>query len=485
MSDALGLLLAEFGLDPARGGMLGTLRTHVDARIAELGLAEWNLPGSRAELRFVERVRSDIAERERLIHAITVRHSWFYRDPGQLDGLLERMQARYAQSPDRPLHVWIAGCAGGEEAWTIAMLAADVGIELRLRATDLDAIALQPAELGEYGAWSLRELPERLQRFIEPCGEGRWRVTDELRALDIAFVQHNLCDPPMPGPFDVICCRNVLIYFSPPRAKAVVDGLRGSLRPDGELLLGAGDMLFQIDGRVRTSSTARPTAKPEPARRGTGSLDASTTRSPRAAVPSAPTRTGTPAHSSGNNPIARPDQGAEAQPTARADHADQAEVVVHVVHADHASHADHAGHAEQLGAAGRSVETGDYELALERLAVILDADPLDAEAHLWVGVAQYGLGREQLAAEALRRARCLAPQLWPATLFAALTHERRGLWSAATRCWAELDRAFSASDAPQIEGTAVLLDALPGWRAEALALARQRISKHAAGGRSP
>jgi chemotaxis methyl-accepting protein methylase len=433
LSDVPALLLAEYGLDPTRGGMLGTLEAHVETRIAQLGLD--------AESKFVERVRSDPTERERLIHAITVRHSWFYRDPTQLDGLLQRMQARHAESPNRPLDVWIAGCAAGEEAWTIAMLATDAGIDLRLRATDLDAIALKLAQRGEYGTWTLRELPERLRRFIEPYHEGRWRITDELRALDIEFVQHNLCDPPLPGRFDVICCRNVLIYFNPARAKAAVNSLRGSLGPNGELLLGAGDMLFQIDGRARADSTTGGTTKPAPTRRAAGVLDAST-------------RVVQPALSSPPKPHAT---SVTIPPALR------------------------VGQTEPLRAAARAVEAGDCEVALEQLAVILDADPIDAEAHLWAGIAQYGLGREQLAAEALRRARCLAPQLWPATLFAALTHERRGLWSAALRCWAELERAISASDAPQIEGTTVLLDALPGWRAEALALARQRISKHAEG----
>jgi chemotaxis protein methyltransferase CheR len=452
LSDVPALLLADYGLDATRGGMLGTLRAHVETRLAQLGLDGQTL----TEAKFVERIRSDAAERERLIHAVTVRHSWFYRDPGQLDGLLQRMQARHAESPHRPLDVWIAGCAAGEEAWTIAMLAADMGIELRLRATDLDAIALKLAQRGEYGHWTLRELPERLRRFIEPYREGGWRITDELRALDIAFMQHNLCDPPLPGRFDVICCRNVLIYFNPARAKAAVDGLRGSLCPNGELLLGAGDMLFQIDGRVRTGSFAVGTTKPEPTRRAASVLDAST-RTVQPALPSPP-----------KPQVAR----VPLPPNLRvAPRAGRAAI----------ERSDDSGEIEPLRVAARAVEAGDREVALEQLAVILDADPLDAEAHLWAGIAQYGLGREQLAAEALRRARCLAPQLWPATLFAALTHERRGLWSAATRCWAELERAISASDAPQIEGTTVLLDALPGWRAEALALARQRISKHAGG----
>jgi chemotaxis protein methyltransferase CheR len=434
LSDVVEMLLAEYGLDPTRGGMLGTLRSHVEGRLAQLGINE---------SKFIERVRVDIGERQRLIHTITVRHSWFYRDPRQLDGLLARMRARRAESPNRPVDVWVAGCASGEEAWTIAMLAADAGVELRLRATDLDAVALTAAQLGEYGAWSLRELPERLRRFLQPCAEGRWRITDELRALDIEFTQHNLCEPPLTGGFDVISCRNVLIYFVPTRAEAVVAGLRASLHPGGELLLGAGDLLFQIDPRMRAIAAA---PRPRVAASDGSGARAPTPKPRPSQLPAQLPDTGPPTRSGSFAPVA------EAEPSRN-----------------------------RLSTAGLAVEAGNCEIALEQLAEILDADPLDAEAHLWTGIAQHGLGRVQLASEALRRARCLAPQLWPATLFAALTNERRGLWSAATRCWAELERAVSAPDAPLIEGTPVLLDALPRWRAEALALARQRISKHAAG----
>lgn len=420
MKEVVELLLADYGIDPTRGGMLGTLATHIEGRLAQLQVNE---------SKFIERLRSDTEERDRLVHAITVRHSWFYRDPGQLDALVQRMRDRQLGSRKYPLDIWIAGCAAGEEAWTIAMLAVDAGLEVRLRATDVDAFAVRHAIVGEYGAWSLRELPDRLRRFIEPCSEGRWRVRDQLRALDIEFTQHNLCDPPLPGPFDVICCRNVLIYFVSARAQAVVEGLRGTLQPGGELLLGAGDLMFRTDGRLRTPTPM--TALPRP----------SVVPSPPPVKPIDPIT---------QPSVTLPDTGPRIDVT-------------------------------RLSAAARAVDAGEYEPALERLAEILDADPLDAEAHLWTGIAQYGLGRGQLAAEALRRARCLAPQLWPATLFAALTNERRGLWSAATRCWAELERAISASDAPLVEGTDVLIDALPRWRAEALALARQRISKHADG----
>lgn len=459
MNEVVGLLLGDYGLDPTRGGMLGTLSSHVESRLAQLRIDE---------AKYLEKLRSDADERHRLIHACTVRHSWFYRDPLQLDGLVQRMHRRQSESRRRPLDVWVAGCAAGEEAWTIAMLAVDAGVELRLRATDVDMFAVRQAVLGDYGAWALRDLPERLQRFIEPSGEGRWRVRDELRALDIEFAQHNLCDQPLAGEFDVICCRNVLIYFESERAQAVVERLRASLRPDGELLLGAGDLLFKADGRVRaptpTTALTRPRAEPRAPVSKPSQVDSTVRTASVTHVDPDPRVTRT---FNDNQAASRPGPLAE-QPYGRSD-------------LDLRFDASRAQTADRLAAAARAVDAGEYQVALELLAEVLDADPLDAEAHLWTGIAYYGRGQDQMAAEALRRARCLAPQLWPATLFAALTHERRGNWLAATRCWAGLERAILAADAPLIEGTVVLLDALPRWRAEALALARQRISKHADG----
>lgn len=439
------LLRERFGLDPTRGGLIGTLNTHVETRLAQLGIDRRT---------YVERVRDDPDERERLIHAVTVRHSWFYRDPGQLEGLAASLREHRVRAPDRPVEVWIAGCAGGEEAWTVAMIAADLGVPIRMLATDLDAVALTEARRGQYGAWSLRELPEGLRRYLEPVRDNCWRIGEQLRRLDLEFAVHNLCDPP-PRSVDIISCRNVLIYFEPLRAKHVVEQLRDSLRPGGELILGAGDLLFQVaDARPHVP---RAGSRPEANRR----REPERTRPPRPARPAPPL---VPAAQAPAPPItataSQPSREGPAPATISREH----------------------GSDDALAEAGRTVEAGNYDRAIVMLGELVAADPLDAEAHLWTGIAEYGLGHEQLAAEALRRARCLIPQLWPATLFAALTHERRGMWEAAMRCWIELERTILAEDAPPIEGTAVLLDALGRWRTEALSLARQRISKHAGGG---
>jgi chemotaxis protein methyltransferase CheR len=452
------LLRAEYGLDPTRGGMVRALAAHVEARCEKLGIDVAS---------YIERLHAqDGDERRRLIHAATVRHSWFYRDPGQLEQLTEVLQARHAQAPERPLDLWVAGCAGGEEAWTVAMLATDLGLPARVLATDVDSAVLHDAQAACYSAWSLRELPRRLWRFFEPAGQNRWCVRQDQLSVSVEFAVHNLCDPPPERNFDLISCRNVLIYFEPGRAHAVVRKIERKLRPGGELVLGAGDLLFRLDDGPRprlgmTRARARHAPKsvevrprPEPKVRAFERLEV---RAAPVRAPSGPVA-GT----------AEPTLGGGEADASRSAAVETVEVVEAVEQAR-----------EKLCRAARTVEAGEYEPALEQLAALVAGDPLLAEAHLWAGIAHYGLGQSQLAAEALRRARCLVPQLWPATLFAALTNERRGRWTAARQCWIELERTIQSEDRPAIEGTSVLVESLPRWRAEALALARQRISKHA------
>lgn len=457
MTKIVELLRTDYGLDPTRGGMVRALVDHVEARLAALALDEDA---------YVERLRSDIDERRRLIHVVTVRHSWFYRDPVQLDGLAESLARRYAEHPGRPLELWVAGCAGGEEAWTVAMLALERQLPLRVHASDVDGLALDGARAGVYGAWSLRELPERLWGFMELAGDERWCVAETLRSsplLDIEFVEHNLCGPPPSRQFDFISCRNVLIYFEPERAQAVVAGLRQCLRSGGELVLGAGDLLFRIGEQPARARVVNGPVRPGPQSKTTVARETEPTSRADAARllrPPKPQRA---------LPAPRPRAALVSAPPRVVEPPKPVSTALTII--DEAK--------AQLGRAGAAVESGNYAVALEQLGPLVEADPLSAEAHLWAGIAHYGLGQDQAAAEALRRARCLEPHLWPATLFAALTNERRGLWAAATRCWTELGRIMEARDAPPVEGTSVLLEAIPHWRSEALALARQRVSKHA------
>ena len=442
------LLRRDYGLDPHRGGMLRTLGRHIESRLAALHL---HIDA------FLVHLDEDPRERDRLLHAMTVNHSWFFRDPKQLEALGERMRELHRADPSRPLELWVAGCATGQEAWTLAMIAAQLSIPARVLGTDIDATALTAAKRGDYGAWSLRELPEPLWAELELSGKERWRVSDRLRSA-VEFETHNLCEPCPPRRFDVISCRNVLIYFEPGRAHEVAARLRAQLQTGGELVLGAGDLMFQpriSEREVQGASAARSSSAP-PARSRSSTTPA---RAPRPRRPPPPL----PA-SSTRSPSVKTETSAT--PRVRVERA---------LAEPRGVHNDPLG--RELERAGREISTGRYEQALIVLEVLINEDPLIAEAHLWVGIAHHSVGEDRLAGDSLRRARCLEPELWPGTLFAALSNERRGRWQSAARCWAELERLITTPNAPDIEGTPALLESLPMWRAEALALARQRNSK--------
>lgn len=174
-----------------------------------------------------------------LVEHAVVGETYFFRHPEQLAVLAQRLIA--PQRADRPIRAWSAGCATGEEPYTLAMLLLEAGrsrAQDRILATDVSARALAAARAGHYGQWSLRRIEPSLRaRYLATSGH-RSTVAPELRTR-IEFRRHNLVrDPPPGSDFDLILCRNVLIYFSARTAAEVLSRLAEALRPGGWLLVG-------------------------------------------------------------------------------------------------------------------------------------------------------------------------------------------------------------------------------------------------------
>ena len=209
-------------------GLGEALRSAVLEAAASLGLVA-------AEL--LDRLRAaDRAAIAALVEHSVVGETYFYRHPEQLAALQRHLFARPG-----PLTVWCAGCATGEEPYSLAMALLEggrAGAGDRILATDVSERALERARGGVYGSWSLRRLPaELLGRYLGGDGEARG-VVPRVREM-VSFACHNLVtDPPPASPFDLVACRNVLIYFDPVVAAAVVYRLLGAVRPGGFLALG-------------------------------------------------------------------------------------------------------------------------------------------------------------------------------------------------------------------------------------------------------
>lgn len=171
-----------------------------------------------------------------LVEHSVVGETSFWRHPEQLEALA----CLLGRSPE-PLRIWSAGCATGEEPYSVAIAlleAGRLGRGDRIVATDVSGRALAAARAAVYGARALRKLPGELAaRWFGP-GERR-RLAGGARAL-VSFTPHNLVADPAPegAPFDVVLCRNVLIYFSPQTARAVLGRVAGAVAPGGLLALG-------------------------------------------------------------------------------------------------------------------------------------------------------------------------------------------------------------------------------------------------------
>ena len=174
-----------------------------------------------------------------LIEHVVVGETSFCRHPDQL-----ALIGRLAASAPAPVRVWSAGCASGEEAYSVAMALAEAGRrpgEDLVLGTDVSARALEVARAAAYGARALRFTPVHCadRWFGPPTADGARLVTPAL-AAGVRFAHHNLLTPePPPGaPFDVVLCRNVLIYFEPARIGEALARLAAALVPGGALVLG-------------------------------------------------------------------------------------------------------------------------------------------------------------------------------------------------------------------------------------------------------
>jgi chemotaxis protein methyltransferase CheR len=195
------------------------------------------------------------AELEEIVERVTTNETYFFREAYQLnafrDEILPEIAAR-KRPGGRRLTVWSAGCASGEEAYTVAILVLESGLfqpgQVHIFGNDISRRVLQQARKGIYGRSSFRQTDERyLRRYFREAPEG-YQVRDEVRAL-VSFGQTNLVD--LDGlallpEVDVIFCRNVLIYFDTESRKRAVGTFHSKLVHGGYLLLGHSESLMNL-----------------------------------------------------------------------------------------------------------------------------------------------------------------------------------------------------------------------------------------------
>jgi chemotaxis protein methyltransferase CheR len=208
---------------------------------------------------YIARVSSDMEELSRLIEELTTNETYFFRDQEQLAAFIEdavpRVIAVRQQCNGSVLKIWSAACSTGEEPYSLAMLLQEryPGVKYEIVATDIHRGALDTARRGLYEGRSLKDVsPKMLARFFTPVQDG-FEVNHDVRKT-VDFRQLNLLDEQrmrLMWNFDIIFCRNVLIYFTRETIQKITHLLYESLAPGGFMFLGQAESMHLLGGALK------------------------------------------------------------------------------------------------------------------------------------------------------------------------------------------------------------------------------------------
>ncbi len=357
------------------------------------------------------------AEWAELEAEITIGETFFFRYAEQFAALRDTILPAIieAKRAERRIRIWSAGCATGAEPYSVAILLRHLlrtemeTWRVSILGTDINATFLQAARQAEFGEWALRAVPadQRAEDFVRSPDGKRWVLRPQHRAL-VRFERHNLrtlldgTSPLNLTDFDLILCRNVLIYFHPDTAQAIVRALGERLTPDGWLLLGHAEpnpaftrFLHLVD-LPGTAAYRRLEGSPPPPAPPPSAQPAMPPAWQPAPLPEAPrTPAATP-----------PAQAAPEVPPARADLL------------------------EEVRAAA---DRGEPERAAALCRAALAADPMQPALHFYAGLLAWTLGDTAEAERAFRRAIYLRPDYVMAHYQLGLLRLHRGEGEAGRR----------------------------------------------------
>ena len=209
--------------------------------------------------RYLLLLERDPYERQLLVNAVTINETYFFREEHQLAALVNEILPKIvaAKRPGDFVRIWSMPCSTGEEAYSIALWLLEHwalvdAYNIEIVGSDIDTHALDAAREGRYAARALARLPATvIEAYFEPELHHRRKIVDDLRE-SVLFTQTNLIDSvsvAAQGKFDVILCRNLLIYFDEVSRARAAEHLHDALVPDGFLCLGHSESMGRIDQR--------------------------------------------------------------------------------------------------------------------------------------------------------------------------------------------------------------------------------------------
>ncbi len=395
-----------------------------------------NFPSIAEYLRALSTLSSTDDEPQRLINLITNGLTAFWRDEAQLEGL--RLIMEKIATPQRPLQIWCAGCSTGEEPFTIAMLTREARINAQILGTDINTDFLRHARQGTYGPWSLRRLSQqRRQEFFTQLDARTWQIHPDLQSI-VTFQHHNLLNPPPRaafafghGTWDIILCRNVLIYLTARATERIYEHFSKALTPGGYLLLSSSEQISHDTAALHDflpdKSSPAPNPLFVPTRSGNGFVY---TLAPQASPSTAPSATTHQTAPDLPYPSFTPDdfELEEIPPPPIPAEAYALQEITREIEDTHTV-------LDLLINAAQHLQKGNLDTAITCIEAALSYDPFVPEAYCLIGKALYESGAHQLASEAFRKALFLEPHNWYAASQMADLMMTIGSQDAARQAW--------------------------------------------------
>ena len=230
-------------------------RYYIERRIAD-GLSD---SGAASLDDYLGRLASDPRAAEKLVNSFTVNETYFYREEHQLRALGRSLLPEIVKDrrPGDLVRIWSMPCSTGEEPYSIAIWLLENwalvdAYNIEIVGSDIDTAAIAKAKAGHFGSRALSRLPDAVvSAYFEPAKRGHRKIIDDLRE-SVHFIPVNLVDSSSmrsAGRFDIIFCRNLLIYFDEASRSVAADHLFDSLNPGGFLCLGHTESMSRISDR--------------------------------------------------------------------------------------------------------------------------------------------------------------------------------------------------------------------------------------------
>jgi chemotaxis protein methyltransferase CheR len=215
------------------------MKRRIEALIAKYGINSYS--------DYVSRLKTDRQVLDEFLNYITINVSEFFRNPEQWTLLEKEIFPYLIEHFGKELKIWSAACSTGDEPYSLVMLLSKFLPlnKIKIYATDIDKRALEKASIGIYHEKSLKAVPpEFFMKYFTLVSDKTYQISDSVKSC-VEFKQHDLLKDHYPSEYDLIICRNVLIYFTDEAKNKIYESFHSALRKNGLLFVGSTEQIIQ------------------------------------------------------------------------------------------------------------------------------------------------------------------------------------------------------------------------------------------------